>query len=229
MLFLQREGDGVKNYLSALKKCRLFAGINESELPALLDCLSAFQNSYEKGGFVFMAGDNVTAIGIVLSGGVYVLQEDFWGNRSILSHVAPGGLFAEAFSCAEADSLPVSVITAEPSEILLLDYKRVVTTCSSACAFHTGLIKNMMQILAWKNVMLTQKIEHLTRRTTREKLLSYLSEQARQAAQSAFEVPFNRQELADYLSVDRSAMSSELCKMRDDGILRFYKNHFELL
>ncbi|GHV49629.1 Crp/Fnr family transcriptional regulator [Synergistales bacterium] len=176
-----------------------------------------------------MAGEDVTAIGIVLSGGVHVLQEDFWGSRAILSHVAPGELFAEAFSCAGVGSLPVSVITTEPSEILFLDYKRVATTCSSSCAFHTGLIKNMMQILAGGNVMLTQKIEHLTRHTTREKLLSYLSEQARQAGQSAFEVPFNRQELADYLSVDRSAMSSELCKMRDDGILRFCKNHFELL
>jgi CRP-like cAMP-binding protein len=219
----------MRKYPEVLRACPLFAGIDESELQALLDCLSASKRHFAKGSFVFMTGENVTAVGVVLSGSVHVLQEDFWGNRTILAHVGPGGLFAEAFSCAEVDKLPVSVIAAEPSDILFIDYKRIATTCSSACTFHTGLIKNMMHILAQKNVQLTQKIEHVTGRTTRAKLLAYLSAQARKAADNIFEIPFSRQELADYLSVDRSAMSNELCKMRDEGILRFHKNRFELL
>lgn len=219
----------MKKYLPILKKCPLFAGIGDSDLETLLDCLSASSASYEKNSFVFRMDDTVTAIGIVLSGRVHVLKEDFWGNRTILNHIEPGGLFAEAFSCAEIPKLPVSVIAVEKSEILLVDYRRIIGTCPSACAFHAGLIQNMIRILAGKNIMLTQKLEYVTRRTTREKLLSYFSAQARQAGGNAFEIPYNRQELADYLSVDRSAMSGELCRMRDDGILRFRKNSFELL
>lgn len=219
----------MKKYLPTIKKCPLFAGIDDSGLKTLLDCLSASLVPYEKNSFVFMADDAVTNIGVVLSGRVHVLKEDFWGNRSILDHIGPGGLFGEAFSCAEVPKLPVSVIAAEKSDILLVDYRRIIRTCTSACAFHTGLIQNMMRILARKNVMLTQKLEYVTRRTTREKLLSYLSAQAGQAGSNSFEIPYNRQELAEYLSVDRSAMSGELGRMRDDGILRFHRNSFELL
>lgn len=195
---------------------------------ALLDCLSAVERHYEKNSFIFMENDAVTSIGVVLSGKVHIVQEDFWGNRTILAETGPGGLFGEAFSCAETEKLPVSVLAASDADILLIDYRRIITTCSSACIFHTGLIKNMLWILAGKNIMLTQKIEILTKRTTRQKLLSYLSAQAIQAGSHSFEIPFNRQELAEYLSVDRSAMSNELGKMRDEGILSFARNRFEL-
>lgn len=219
----------MKKYLDVLKACPLFLGIRESDLWALLGCLSSTKVSFGKNNFIFMADQTATSVGIVLSGNVRVIHEDFWGNRAILAHIPPGGLFGEAFSCAEIEKLPVSVIAAEPSDILLVDYKRIITTCSAACVFHTGLIKNMIKILARKNIMLTRKIEHITCPTTREKLLSYLSAQAQSAKNNAFEIPFNRQELAEYLSVDRSAMSNELCKMRDQGILRFRRNQFELL
>jgi CRP-like cAMP-binding protein len=219
----------MEKYFSILKKTPLFAGISEPDLQTLLHRLSAEKVSFEKNDFIFTMGDAVTSIGMVLSGGVHVLHDDFWGRRTILAHVKPCELFGEAFSCAGADHLPVSVIAAEKSDILLVDYKKIVTTCSPSCTFHAVLIKNMMQILAQKNILLTQKIEHITRRTTREKLLSYLSLQAQQANTNHFEIPFNRQELAEYLSVDRSAMSYELCKLRDDGILKFNRSHFEFL
>lgn len=218
----------MENYLNILKSCPLFAGINESELSLLLDCLSAVERKYEKNHFVFMADEPVTSIGVVLSGSVHVIQENFWGNRMILARVEQGSIFGEAFSCAEVKKLPVSVIAVETSVVLLIDYRKIITTCPSACAFHMGLIKNMLQILANKNVMLTQKMEFITQRTTREKLLSYLSVQSRQAGSNSFKISFNRQELAEYLSVDRSAMSNELSKMRDDGILTFHRNQFEL-
>jgi CRP-like cAMP-binding protein len=168
-------------------------------------------------------------VGVVLRGDVHIMQEDYWGNRTILARVDPGGLFAEAFSCSQTDELPVSVIAVEKSDVLLVDYKRIITTCSSGCAFHSKLIRNMMQILARNNILLTQKMEHITQRTTREKLFSYLSAQAKRAGSPRFVIPFDRQELADYLSVDRSALSSELGKMRAAGILSFEKNRFEFL
>ena len=219
----------MEKYLPMLKKCPLFAGIATDELRTLLNCLSAQEKKYEKGSYIFMSGEIITLIGLVLCGSVHIIREDYWGNRAILARVEQGGLFSEAFSCAEAKKLPVSIFAAETTVVLLIDYRKIITACSSACLFHTGLIRNMLQILAEKNVILTQKMEFITQRTTREKLLSYLSAQARQAGSGAFAIPFNRQELAEYLSVDRSAMSKELSKMQEEGILTFRRNQFELL
>ena len=219
----------MEKYFEVVKQCFLFDGIEDSNLRASLDCLMAVQRSYKKSEFVFSAGDAVKYVGVVLSGSVHILQEDYWGNRTILAHISPGGLFGEAFSCAEIDNLPVNVIAAEKSEILLIDYKRIISTCSSACVFHMALIKNMMKMLAQKNIMLTQKMEIITHRTTRERLLAYLSAQAIKAGKSRFTIPFNRQQLADYLSVERSAMSTELSHMQSDGLIRTDRSEFELL
>lgn len=212
-----------------INRSPLFEGIDESQLDSLLACLEAVKHQYRKDEFIFVAGGKATLVGIVLSGGVRVLQEDFWGHRAILAHIEPGGLFGEAFSCAEKDALPVSVIASEASEILLINYRRIVSTCSSACGFHARLVMNMMRILAEKNILLTRKIEHLSKRTTRDKLLSFLSAQAGYAKNATVEVPFNRQELADYLCVDRSALSRELGAMQDEGLIRYDKNSFELI
>ncbi|MDR2529422.1 MAG: Crp/Fnr family transcriptional regulator [Synergistaceae bacterium] len=213
---------------STLGTCPLFAGIGEADLRRLLGCLSAVQKRFEKNGFIFRAGDKADSVGIVLSGAIHVLREDFWGNRSILARVESGGLFGEAFACAGVKNLPVSVATVEEAEILLMNCKRILTACPSFRDFHTALIYNLTRILAEKNVMLTRKLEHVTQRTTREKLLSYLSERAKLTGGNAFDIPFNRQELADYLSVDRSAMSAELSRMKDEGLLRYQRSHFEL-
>ena len=214
---------------ASLRQCPLFASISAEELNSLLGCLSAAIRRFQKDEFVFLAGDRISSIGIVLSGSVRVLQEDFWGRRMILAHIEPGGLFGEAFSCADKKMLPISVVTAELSEVMLLDYRKILTTCTSACVFHTQLIMNMMQILAEKNILLIQKMEYLSKRTTRDKLLAFLSAQAQLSASNIVEIPFNRQELADFLCVDRSALSRELGAMQSEGLLRFEKSRFELL
>ncbi|GHV59262.1 Crp/Fnr family transcriptional regulator [Campylobacterota bacterium] len=219
----------MEKYVPILKNCPLFAGVDSGDIPHLLGCLSAKKVSYEKGGLIFIAGTKVTTVGIVLGGRVNVAHDSFWGNRTILAQIEAGGLFGEAFSCAKVDNLPVSVLAAAASDILLIDYRKIITICSSACTFHTKLISNMIQILARKNILLTQKIEHISQRTTREKLLSFLSMQARGANSNSFEIPFNREELAAYLSIDRSAMCAELSKMQNDHLLRYKKNRFELL
>ena len=213
---------------AALKQCSLFLGIDEFQLPSLLECLNVLTRKYNKDDFVFLAGDKAIAVGVVLSGGVRILQEDFWGNRTILAHVPPGGLFGEAFSCADQIALPVSVAASETSEVMTFDYQRIVTTCSTACCFHTKLIMNMMRILAEKNIQLTRKLEHLSKRTTREKLLSFLSAQAVLTKRTKVEIPFNKTELAEYLCVDRSALSRELSAMRDEGLIQYDKKSFEL-
>lgn len=222
-------GDQLTKWFPLLTTCPLFADIKESDLPSLLKCLSVYIRQVDKQDFVFMAGEKVTTVGIVLSGSVHVIMEDYWGNRAILAHVPSGHLFAESFSCAEVERLPVSVVAAEKSELLMMDYRKIITTCGSACVFHTQLIRNMLRIQAEKNIQLTRKMEHLTKRTTREKLLSYLSAEAQQAGRSSFTIPFDRQGLADYLAVDRSAMSNELSKLQKEGLIRFHKNRFELL
>ena len=218
----------MKNNFEVLKECPLFDKIAQNDIKSLLNCLSAKNKFFKKNDFIFLEGDKSTHVGIILSGSVCVVKEDFWGNRAILAKLGEGDLFGEAFSCAEIKSLPVSVVASENTEVILIDYKKIITNCSSACVFHTYLINNMIKILANKNIMMTQKIQHIVKRTTREKLLSYLSEQAMIHKSNNFQIPFNRQELADYLSVDRSAMSSELSKMKDDGIIEFNKNEFKL-
>lgn len=219
----------MKNYDSFLLQIPLFKGIEQSNLTGMLRCMNAHFSSYKKRDIILLEGQPVSSVGIVVSGKVQIVKEDFIGNRTILAEIPPGNLFAEAFSCANSEKLPITVISAEDSDVLWIDYHRITTTCSSACQFHSRLIENMLSILASKNIILSQKIEHLSKRTTREKLLSYLSDQAVRTDRREFDIPFNRQELADYLCVDRSAMSNELCKMQDEGILQFSRNHFVLL
>ena len=215
--------------MNILRTSPLFSQIDEKDLPSMLNCLCARKADYKKDTYIFCSEDIVKDVGIVLIGSVNVIKEDFWGNRAILTKMQVGELFGEAFSFAGAKRLPVSVVAAEKTEVLFLDFRKISKTCSSNCNFHAQLIANMLEILAQKNIMLTQKLEHIVKRTTREKLLSYLSEQAIKSSSNSFTIPFNRQELADYLSVDRSAMSNELSKLRDEGILDFTKNNFELI
>ena len=167
-------------------------------------------------------------MGVVLAGSVHILQEDFWGNRSLLGRAGPGDLFAEAFACAGVLRLPVSVEACEPTDVLLLDAGRLSAVCPAACPHHTQMIRNLLRLMAEKNVGLARKVEHMAQRTTRDKLLSYLSAEARRNGGSAFSIPFNRQQLADYLAVDRSAMCSELSRLRDEGLLDFHRSAFVL-
>ncbi len=219
----------MKKYFNIIKSVELFNGIDEAEYQSLLSCLSAKVMKYDKNQAVFSRGEDVMYVGIILSGQVQVMREDYYGNRSILAKLDAGMLFGETFVCADIKKLPVSVFTTAESEILFIDYHKLTTTCNEACSFHNKLIQNMLRILALKNIMMNQKIEIISKRTTREKLLAYLSLEALRTGNNQFNIPYNRQELADYLSVDRSAMSSELCKLRDSGMIRFYKNQFEIL
>ena len=219
----------MQDYSETLQKCRLFAGVGPGDLKTMLNCLCAGQKAFRKNAFILRLGDKADSVGIVLSGAVHIIREDFWGRRKIVSRIETGGIFGEAFACAGTEKLPVGVTAGEKAEVMFIDIKRLVNPCSTPCVFHTKLIGNLAVILAGKNLTLLQKLEHITQPTTREKLLSYLSEQAGLARKNTFDIPFNREELADYLSVERSAMSAELSQMQTDGLLLYRKNHFELL
>ena len=219
----------MKKYLEILKKCPLFEKIEDEKLTVMLNCLGAKVISFDKKYTVFAEGASAKYIGIVLSGSVQVLQVDYYGNRSILSQIFPSEIFAEAFACAEVDSIPVSVVANEPSEIMLIDCSHILHTCSNNCGFHQQLIFNLMKDLAKKTIMFHQRIEITSKRTTREKILAYLMLRAKQTGSDSFDIPFDRQELADYIEVDRSGLSAEISKMRREGIIECHKNHFTLL
>ncbi len=219
----------MKKFLRILRQCPLFAEIEEESLLRMLTCLGARVEMFDKKYTVLAEGNPARYIGIVLSGSVQIIRTDYYGNRSLLSEIYPSELFGEAFACAEVDAIPVSVIANEPSEIMLIDCSHILHTCQNNCGFHQQLIFNLMKDLATKTILFHQKMEITAKRSTREKLLAYLMMYAKKAGSSRFEIPFDRQELADYLEVDRSGLSAEIGKLRREGVLESEKNFFELL
>ena len=218
----------MKKYISILKRTRLFAGVGDSEIELLLSCLSARLCTYKKGEYVLRQGEHLSDIIVLVDGNLHIQKDDYWGNRSILGQISVGEMFGEAYVTPESGAVLNDVVALEDSVVVYFDVKKIITTCSSACRFHATVVQNMFFAISEKNRKLVQKLGHMSKRSTREKLISYLSEEAKRKNSSSFTIPFNRQQLADFLSVDRSAMSNELCKMRDDGLLEFEKNHFRL-
>ena len=214
---------------TALLRSPLFRGIDRAQLMDLLDCLGTSSRRYQKGETVFQQGDRTSRFGLVVSGMVHIVKEEFWGNRTIVGLARAGEVFAESYACLASEPLEVSVLAAADTEILFMDAARAATACSEACGAHGTLSRNLLSMLAGRNLSLTRKMGHMAHRSTREKLLSYLSAQAVAAGRPEFDIPLNRQQLADYLAVDRSAMSTVLGELRDQGVLTFRKNHFHLL
>ena len=219
----------MKKYLEILKKCALFQNIEEEKLLTMLTCLGAQVISFDKKYTILTEGKPARYIGIVLTGSVQIIQIDYFGNRSILGNVLPSEVFNEAFACAEVESVPVTVIANEPSEIMLIDSDHILHTCSNNCGFHQQLIFNLMKDLAQKTIQFHRRIEITSKRTTREKLMAYLLSEAKRHNSAYFDIPFDRQELADYLEVERSGLSSEIGKLQKEGVLESHRKHFKLL
>ena len=218
----------MKEFFPILRSSSLFSGVSEEELAAMLSCLDTRMEAFPKEAFVLRTGDTVESIGIVLSGSVLVIQEDIWGNRNILSKAGPAQTFAAAFACAPGSILNVSVIADTPTTVLFLNVKRILHVCPSACSHHSRIIRNLLTDLAEKNLRFSEKLTHMGQRTTRAKLMSYFSAEAQRLGTYEFDIPFSRQQLADYLAVERSGLSLELGKMREEGLLDFHKSHFVL-
>ena len=195
----------------------------------MMSCLGAKVVTADKGEPVFLEGDKAGFLGLVLEGSVQIVHDDYYGNRSVLTHADVGDIFAEAYACANVDTMPVSGYALHSSKVMFFACKKMLTVCANACRFHNQLVKNLLQVVAQKNLNLSRKIQFMSRKTTREKLMAYLSDCAKKAGNSEFTIPFDRQTLADFLGVERSAMSAELGKLQKDGILRTKGSNFCLL
>ena len=218
----------MKNYLEILKKCPLFEQIEESNLTGILACLGVKVLEYKKGETILAEGDSAKDIGIVLSGVAQLVQVDYLGNRNIVANIESSELFGESFACAKIMEIPVDVIAKEDTAIMLIDCIKITQTCSNACEFHRQMIYNLMKIVASKNILFHQKLEIVTKRSTREKLMTYLLIESKKNKSHCFEIPYDRQELADYLGVDRSGLSVEIGKLCKEGVIKSRRRWFEI-
>ena len=219
----------MEEYISLLKNTDLFKGVEEAAIGPLLQSMGARKRHFDKGNFVFYAGDDINTISIVLSGSCHIVQEDYWGNRNILTLVQKGQLFGEAFAALPSAQAIVDVVVVEEGDILFLSIDSLMRSDTSLPAEARSVLRNVMGLLEGKNILLTKKIRYISHRSTRQKLMAYLSDEARRLGSSSFTIEFNRQQLADFLSVDRSAMSAELSRMQKDGLIKYHKDEFTLL
>ena len=212
-----------------LSRTTLFRGITPEEIQTMMGCLQGITKEYRRGSIIHHCGECISTIGLVLSGSVSVENDDIWGNKTILDKISVGNTFAENYACLPGEPLMVNIVAAEATEILFLNTEYMLRVCSRTCGFHNRLIHNMLTISAQKNLNLSRRSLHTGPKTIRGRLLSYLSHQAVHLGCREFDIPFNRQQLADYLNVDRSAMSNELSKMQKEGLIISERNHFRIL
>ena len=219
----------IEQHLPILSRCAFFGGMSRKEIQAVLGCIGAYTVQPSKGKYIFRAGDSTEVMGLVLAGSVLIIQEDVWGHRNIMAKCHPGEFFGEIYAATSGAVLNISVVAETDALIMMMDVKRLLASCSSACAHHQRLIRNLVSVLANKVMAFNEKITHISKRSTREKILSYLSLEAQRQGSLSFDIPFNRQELADYLCVERSAMTVEISKLQKEGVLTTNRKHFELL
>ena len=218
----------MNNNVEILRKVKLFDAIDD-KLEDMLQCLGSEEKKYDRGEIILMTGQPVTSVGVVLSGEVQIIQEDYYGNRSILTKLKPGHIFGEAFASAGIRESPVTILAKSNCRIMFLAIERIISTCPNSCIFHSQLMENLLKILARKNILLSSKNQLLSQRTIRDKVLSYLGLQAEKKGSLEFEIPFSRNELADFLCVDRSALSRVLSQLKKDGTIEYQNQHFRLL
>ena len=215
--------------LLSLYNSTLFSNIEKEDLHRLCNCLSVKTKEVACDDFVFCTGESVNLVYYILSGSMHIIDENFWGNRSIIETMSKDTLFGEAYVFSSMENYLVSVVAAEDSIILEIDPTKLFETCANKCMCHSMLIKNAFAIISEKTMRLTEKLGHVMQRTIREKLLFYLSVCALREKKTSFFIPYSRQQLADYLCIDRSALSHELSKLQKQGMIKYQKNHFELL
>jgi len=219
----------MEQYNTVLKKCALFRSIDETDIGHLLKCLDAQVKSYEAEEYIFLSGDVINYVGIVLTGLVEIMKENLAGNKHIVAFLGPSNLFAEGIVCTAKRIAPVTVRVKEAAKVLFIPYERIIKSCGNSCNFHIELIQNMMLVLGERNVNLNRKLELLTLKGMREKIASYLINEAIEQGSNTFQILLNRTELADYLNVSRTSMCRELTRMKDEGMIDFYGHSFRIL
>ena len=215
--------------INILKKIHLFENISSNDIPELLKRLDAYVRSYHKNEYIMLTGDPVNFIGIILQGNIQIIQDDFHGNRNITASFDAGSIFAETFVCAGISALPVDIIANANTEIMFIDSRKIFAPCGGCCKYHHILIANLLRMVATKNIILSQKLQCVSHKTTEEKILSYLNAQAKLHNCTEFDIPFNRQALADYLGVERSAMSTVINQLVKRKVIETNRSHFKIL
>lgn len=215
-------------FVDKMKNSKIFDGISENDLKALNYCFKTKILKFDKSSTLVNEGEPLENIFLVLSGHIRSILTDYYGNTSIIADHFSGDAVGieEAFGSVEVANY--TLIAIEDTEILQMNKYRVVKPCENQCPRHQTLQNNLVKIISKRNLDLLEKFNHITKHSTREKVLAYLMSVSKKNGSSYFDIPFNRQELADYLSVERSALSFELSKMKKDGIIDFTKNHFRL-
>ncbi|MGI6535310.1 MAG: Crp/Fnr family transcriptional regulator [Eggerthellaceae bacterium] len=219
---------GVERHAAFLAGTPLFKGVEPDQVSAMLGCLDAQERRYAEGEYIYRMGDKVSSLGVVVEGAVRVETVDAWGSTSIIAYKDAGNVFAESYAAVPSSPMMMSVVAARDCDIVFLNVMKLHTSCSHACLFHALAAGNLLEILARNNQALSRHIQHVMPKNLRGKVLAYLSSQANAAGTNEFDIPFNRQQLADYLGVDRSALSAELSKMQKEGILTTRRSHFVL-
>lgn len=219
----------VDQYVSIIRKCALFRRIEEKDYAPLLKCLSSQVKSYVSEEYIFLQGDEVNYVGIVLAGVIEIMKENLSGNKHILAFLEPSGMFAEGIVCTAGRISPVAVRVKEAAKVLFIPYERIIKSCGNSCSFHISIIQNMMMVLGEKNMNLNQKLDLLMLKGMREKLAYYLLNELQQQGSNTFQVMLNRTELADYLNVSRTSMCREMARMKEEGMIDFYGNSFRIL
>lgn len=215
-------------YFEILKKSPLFSHVEEKDMGSLLHCLGAQIKTYQEGEYVFLAGDQVNYIGIILEGMIEIMKESVAGSRHIVAMFEAPHMFAEGIVCTRSRIAPVSVRVKEPLKVFNIPYERIIQTCGKHCSFHVNLIQNIMVVLGERNVNLNRKIELLTLKGMREKIAYYLLSEANRQHNNLFDIMLNRTEMADYLNVSRTSMCRELAKMKDEDVIDYYSNSFKI-
>ncbi len=219
----------LEKYYNQIKNSPVFYGMNDEELKGLLECFNARIRKYEKEEMIIRQGDMISNLYLILDGEVNIEKDSYWGRRIIIARLGKNDNLALSFVGSRDVESSIDAIAIKDTLVLVLSYEKCTSMCQNACTRHKVLINNLFQILSKENIELIQKIENVSQKTIRDKLLTYLSNEAQKRHSNSFEIHFNRQELADYLNVDRSAMSFELSKLQKEGIIEYNKNHFELL
>ena len=219
----------MEKYLPLLQKSPLFASMAPEQIQSVLHCVGATVREAGAGEYILHAGSRTQAMGLLLTGSALAVQEDLWGERNIMGKILPPNTFAEPFAATPDAVLNVGIVASVPSRVMFLNIQRLLTVCSETCPQHALLIRNLVRVLAGKNLQLNDKITHMSKRRTREKLLSYLSSESLRQQSLEFDIPFDRQQLADYLCIERSAMSAELSRLQKEGLLQTERSHFRLI
>jgi CRP-like cAMP-binding protein len=218
----------MEDLIKKIKGFPLFAGIKEDDYETMMACISFHCSKYQRGDYVTLEEEHIKNIGIIMSGSIDIIKEDLWGGTTILLRMRSGEMFGETFACAVNSASTVTFIASADTKVLFMPFTRVMHSCSNVCVFHHRLIENMVSLIAAKNRDLMQKIEVISKKNLRDKIMTYLSMQAQTQGKRYFDVPMGRLELADYLCADRSALTRELSNMKKDGLIDYDRNTFHL-